>query len=263
MILRSLFLVFAALFLLAMVAFLTAPIFIGASVSWTSDDFLAFPPVGMSLRWYRNILVDPVWRAALGNSLIVGVVCTVIATSVGTLTAYGISRIENLPLRRLLVVLFILPLAVPHMSLAMSFYPVFAKLGLIGTRFGVALGQSLFALPFVILSVLAVIRRRDLELERAARTLGAGPLDGFRLVVLPQLTPGIAAGAVLAFMTSFDDVTVPIFLSGTQAGTVPKAMLDALAMNSDPSVMAASTAIAVVGLVLFVAGSWLSRTRSL
>jgi ABC-type spermidine/putrescine transport system permease subunit II len=256
----------ASLFLVLVVVFAVAPIVVGASVSVTAGDFLAFPPDGFSPRWYVNLATDSRWRAAFLNSVVIAVLCTLIATVVGTLTAYGIAATAGPRLRRALVVLFILPLAVPHMSLAMALYPVFAGLGLIGTHVGVALAQALYALPLVVLAVLAVIRRRDLQLERAARTLGAGPVAAFLSVLLPLLAPGIAVGAALACMTSFDDVTAPIFLSGTSAGTVPKMMLDSLALDSDPSVMAASTIIALVGLALFALGSALSgrarRSRS-
>lgn len=250
-----------AIFLGIVVVYMVAPILVGASVSITGGDFLAFPPEGFSTRWYSTIASDRLWRAAFLNSLIIGGLSAAIATVLGTLSAYGIALTERAAIRRSLIVLFILPLAVPHMSLAMAFYPVFAKLGLIGTHLGVALAQALFALPLVVLSVLPVIRRRDLQLERAARTLGAGPLASFRLVMLPILAPGIAVGAALAFMVSFDDVTAPIFLSGSTAGTLPKMMLDALALSSDPSVMAASTVIAVLGLSLFAIGAW-AQNRS-
>jgi ABC-type spermidine/putrescine transport system permease subunit II len=249
----------AILFLACVVVYMAAPIVVGASVSVTAGDFLSFPPEGTSTRWYTTIANDPRWRAAFANSLVVGLICASVATVLGTLTAYGIALLPSRGLRRVLIVLFILPLAVPHMSLAMALYPVFAQLGLIGTRLGVGLAQALFSLPLVVLAVLSIVRQRDLQLERAARTLGAGPVSSFLRVMLPLLTPGIAVGGALAFMTSFDDVTAPIFLSGSTAGTVPKAMLDALALNSDPSVMAASTVIALVGLLLFVAGSLLSR----
>lgn len=253
--------IITAMFLCLVVLYMVAPILVGASVSITSSDFLAFPPEGFSTRWYANIASDRLWRAAFLNSMIIGVLAAGFATVLGTLSAYGIALTENAILRRSLIVLFVLPLAVPHMTLSLAFYPVFAKLGLIGTHLGVALAQALFALPLVVLSVLPVIRRRDLQLERAARTLGAGPVASFRIVMLPILAPGIAVGAALSFMISFDDVTAPIFLSGSTAGTLPKMMLDALALNSDPSVMAASTVIAVLGLSLFLIGAW-AQTRS-
>jgi putative spermidine/putrescine transport system permease protein len=113
-----------------------------------------------------------------------------------------------------------------------------------------------------VLSVLSVIRPRDRVLEAAARTLGASPLTAFRRVTLPLLLPGVVAGAVLSFMVSFDDVTLPIFLSGSSAGTLPKAMLDALVLDSDPTVMSASTLVALVGLALFALGSLVSRWLS-
>jgi ABC-type spermidine/putrescine transport system permease subunit II len=260
---RIAFAVVSAMFLALIVVYSIAPIFVGASVSVTGGDFLAFPPEGISLRWYANLFFDPRWRVAFVNSVIVAALCTTIATVLGTLTAYGIASTVRPRLREMLVVLFVLPLAVPHMSLAMALYPVFARLGLIGTHLGVALAQALYSLPLVVLAVLSVIRRRDLQLERAARTLGAGPFAAFRFVILPVMAPGMAVGAALAGMTSFDDVTAPIFLSGSSAGTVPKMMLDSLALNSDPSVMAASTIIAVVGLALFALGSALSaRSRN-
>jgi len=256
------FAVLAAMFLALVVVYAVSPIAVGASVSVTAGDFLVFPPEGFSTRWYVNLGTDPRWRTAFLNSLVIAAMCTLFATVAGTLTAYGIASTAGPRLRRVLVVLFILPLAVPHMSLAMALYPVFAALGLIGTHLGVALAQALYALPLVVLAVLAVIRRRDLQLERAARTLGAGPFAAFVSVILPLLTPGIVVGAALACMTSFDDVTAPIFLSGTSAGTVPKMMLDSLALDSDPSVMAASTIIAAVGLALFALGSALAgRSR--
>jgi putative spermidine/putrescine transport system permease protein len=140
-------------------------------------------------------------------------------------------------------------------------YPIFARLGLIGTQVGVALAQTILALPFVVLAVTSTIRRKDRELEQAARTLGASPVATFRYIAFPLLLPGIAAGAVLAFMTSFDDVVMPIFLSGVRAGTIPKEMLDSLYLRGDPSVMAASTAISALGLVLFLAASATRRSR--
>src|SRR5262249_21619197 len=152
------------------------------------------------------------------------------------------------------------PLAVPYMSLGMAIYPILARSGFVGTTFGVALAQSVIALPFVVIAVTSTIRRKDRSLEQAARTLGASPFRSFRHVVLPLLAPGISAGAILAFMTSFDDVVMPIFISGVRAGTVPKEMLDSLYLTSDPSVMAASTAISGVGLLLFLAAT-LTRPR--
>jgi ABC-type spermidine/putrescine transport system permease subunit II len=252
----------SVLFLILVAVFLVAPIVVTASVSFTADEFMTFPPVGFSWRWYERIATDSAWRRAIANTLAIGLGCAGIATVVGTLVAYGISRLPPRGLREAALVFFLAPLAVPHMSLALALYPVFAPLGLIGTRLGVALGQSMFALPFVVLSVLSVIRRRDRELEAAARTLGAGPVAAFLRISLPLLAPGIAAGGILAFMTSFDDVTIPIFLAGIDAGTVPKLMLDSLQLDSDPSVMAASTAISLVGLGLFMLSALLTRRRS-
>jgi putative spermidine/putrescine transport system permease protein len=246
-------------FFVLVALFLVLPILVTASVSVTSDTFIAFPPKGVSLRWYAELFEDPRWRHAIVNTLIVGSLCAILATIAGTLAAYGISRIENRLLRDAMLLVFLAPLAVPYMSLGMSMYPVFAKIGLIGTRWGVSIAQTVLAIPFVVLAVTSTIKRRDQVLERAARTLGANPLKAFWHVGLPLMLPGVAAGAILAFMTSFDDVIMPIFLGGFDAGTLPKTMLDALFARSDPSVMAASTAISGVGMLMFVVLSAIAR----
>jgi ABC-type spermidine/putrescine transport system permease subunit II len=241
--------------------FLMLPIFVAASVSFTADPSMTFPPTGFSLRWYMELVESANWRAAIYNTLVVGTVCATFATVIGTLSAYGISRIRTPLLRDVFLILFLTPLAVPYMSLGMAMYPVFAQLGLIGTRLGVALAQSVIAMPFVVIAVTSTIRRKDRSLEQAARTLGASPLASFCYIVLPLLKPGIWAGGVLAFMTSFDDVVMPIFLSGIRAGTVPKEMLDSLYQTADPSVMAASAAISAIGLLLFLSVALTRRSH--
>jgi len=251
----------AAVFLVAVVLFLIAPIFIAASTSFTAAEFIKFPPDGFSLQWYESFLGDPRWRAAIVNTVIVGLVCSLLATIIGTVTAYGISRIKRRGWRDALFVLFMTPLVIPYMALAMSLYPIYASLGLIGTRAGVAIAQAVVAIPYVVLAVTATIRRKDQSLEQAARTLGASPTRAFWYVVLPLLRPGIAGGAVLAFIISFDDVVMPIFLGGISGGTIPKAMLDSLYGVSDPTVMAVSASINAVGLLLLLLVLVTSRRR--
>jgi len=241
------------LFLTAAVVFLVAPLIISASVSFTSDTVMSYPPTGFSLRWYRQIATDPMWHKALVDTVIIGAICTVIATTIGTLSAYGISRIGRPVVRNGILVLFLAPLAVPYVSFGMSIYPVFAPYRLIGTHLGVAIAQAVISIPFVVLTVISTIRRRDRTLESAARSLGASPFQAFYHVVLPLLMPGIVAGAVLSFMTSFDDVIMPIFLGGANVSTMPKAMLDSLSLSSDPSVMAASAVVSLIGLAAFLA----------
>lgn len=249
-------------FFVLVAVFLVVPIIVTASVSVTNDDFIAFPPQGFSLKWYGELASNRNWRDSILNTLAIGSLCALIATTTGTMVAYGISRIRSTVLRDGLLIMFLAPLAVPHMSIGMAMYPVFAKLGLIGTRPGVAIAQAVLAVPFVVLSVISTIRRRDQVLERAARTLGASPLRAFWFVGLPLMLPGVAAGGILAFMTSFDDVIMPIFLGGFDAGTLPKVMLDALYQKSDPSVMAASTGISVVGILMFLLMSLFTRRRT-
>lgn len=239
-------------FLAVVFAFLVAPILISASVSFTADRFMSFPPAGLSLRWYATIAQDAAWRRAFLDTLVIGALCTLIATVFGTLSAYGISRIRSPFLRNAMLLVFLAPLVVPYVSFGMAIYPTFAGYRLIGTHLGVALAQAIISMPFVVITVMSTMRRHDKVLESAARTLGATPVRAFWHVTLPLLAPGILAGAVLAFMTSFDDVIIPMFLGGGSVATVPKAMLDALTMTSDPSVMAASTTVSALGLVTYL-----------
>jgi putative spermidine/putrescine transport system permease protein len=241
--------------------FLVAPILISASVSFTASDFMAFPPEGFSFRWYQTIVNDPKWRSSLLDTLTIGAMCTAISTVIGTLSAYGISRIRRPALRNGVLVVFLAPLVVPYVSFGMAVYPTFASYRLIGTHFGVALAQSIISIPWVVITVISTMRRRDQVLESAARTLGASPIRAFVYVVLPLLLPGIIVGAALAFMTSFDDVVMLIFLGGSSVSTFPKTMLDALAQSRDPSVMAASTIVSVIGLVAFLLVSALKGRR--
>lgn len=250
------------IFLVALFTFLVAPIFISASVSFTSDRFMSFPPDGFSLRWYQKIAQDPGWRGAFIDTIIIGFICMIIATSIGTLSAYGISRVRSAFLRNAILILFLSPLVVPYVSFGMAVYPIFASYRIVGTYLGVGLAQAIIAIPFVVITVISTIRRRDQVLEAAARTLGASPLQAFWYVVLPLLMPGIIAGAVLSFLTSFDDVIMPMFLGGASVSTLPKAMLDALSMSSDPSVMAASSVISLIGLVTFLVVTFVRRTRA-
>ena len=249
------------IFLIALFTFLVAPIIISGSVSFTSDRFMSFPPNGFSLRWYEKIAQDPGWRGAFVDTIIIGAICMVIATTVGTLSAYGISRIRSTFLRNAVLILFLSPLVVPYVAYGMAVYPIFASYRIIGTHLGVGLAQSIIAIPFVVITVISTIRRRDQVLEAAARTLGASPVQAFWHVVLPLLTPGIIAGAVLSFLTSFDDVIMPMFLGGASVSTLPKAMLDALSMSSDPSVMAASSVISLIGLITFLVITFVRRAR--
>lgn len=250
------------IFLVGIVVYLVAPIIIAASTSFTEQRYIQFPPTGFSLQWYQKFIDDPRWRAAFANSLLVGLICSLAATVVGTVTAYGISRVKDTLWRDTLFVLFMTPLVIPYMALAMSLYPLYASIGLIGTRAGVAIAQAVVAIPYVIIAVTSTMRRRDRSLEQAARTLGASPIKAFWFVVLPLLRPGIVGGAILAFVISFDDVVMPIFLGGLSANTIPKAMLDSLYGVSDPTVMAVATTINAVGLLLLLLGLLASRGRS-
>lgn len=242
--------------------FLVGPIFVAASSSFSESAYISFPPEGFSTQWYSSYLQNPLWRDAAVNTVAIGLMCAVMATVVGTLAAVGLQQIRSRMLRDAVFALFLMPLVVPFMVLAMALYPIFADLGLLSSRLGVALAQATVSVPYVLMSVTAAMRRRDLELVKAARTLGASPLTAFLTVRIRLLLPGIVGGAVLSFMTTFDDIIMPLFMGGTTGGTLPRVMVDSLYALSDPTVMAVSASISLVGLVMLALFIVAERTRT-
>jgi putative spermidine/putrescine transport system permease protein len=252
-----------ALWLLSLlvVLFLVAPSLVVIPMSFSAAELLTFPPPGYSLRWYAEFFTRPEWRLAAWNSVVVAVLTTALATALGTVTALGLVR-GRLPCRRLVTAVFLTPLIVPAIVTAVAVYGLYARLQLSGTVPGMVLAHTVLALPFVIINVSAVLQGLDPRLEQAARSLGASPWRTFRLVTLPLVRPGVAAGAVFAFITSFDELVVALFVSGIEAVTLPVQMWSGIRFEINPTVAAVSTLlIAVSGTVLVLAGAVRRRGR--
>lgn len=243
-----------------LLAFLVVPILLAATTSFTSDEIIGFPPTGFSLQWYDKFVQDPKWRTATTNTIVIGIMSAILATVVGTFAAIGLQRIANKLLRDVVFGIFLMPLVVPFMVLAMALYPIFAQFGLLNSQLGVALAQGIVSVPYVLISVTSAMRRRDSDLVSACRTLGAGPWQALLHVRLRLLLPGIVGGAVLAFMTTFDDVIMPLFMGGSNVSTLPRVMVDSLYNLSDPTVMAVSATISGVALLLVIV--WIAAGRS-
>ena len=231
-------------FALATVVFLVAPLAVVLPISFSAAKYLTFPPPGWSLQWYERYLGSREWMSATGRSVEVALLTTAAATAVGTAAALALRR----PFRgRTLVRLVVLaPLVVPVIIVAIAIYGLYARLKLVGTLHGLVLAHTVLALPFVVVIVSATLRGLDDTLELAAQSLGANRWQTFRLVTLPLIRPGVVSAALLAFITSFDEVVVAIFVSGTQAATLPKQMWDGIRTEIDPTVAAVSTLLIVV-----------------
>jgi putative spermidine/putrescine transport system permease protein len=230
--------------------FLVLPSLIVVPMSFNADNLIRFPPRGFSFVWYETYFARENWRMATVNSLAIAILTTALATSLGTLAAYGLVR-GRIPLRNLFIFVMLMPMIVPPIVSAVSMYGVFAPLNLVGTIAGMALAHTVLALPFVMINVSAVLQRMDWRAEQAARSLGASATRAFLLVTLPLIRPGIIAGAIFAFITSFDEVVVALFLSGSNAVTLPVQMWSGLRFEINPVVASVSTmliGLSVAGL---------------
>jgi putative spermidine/putrescine transport system permease protein len=243
------------------VVLLIAPILIVIPVSFSSGQYLQFPPPGWSLEWYRSFFDDPSWVAAVWTSVRVAAITTVVATVFGTLAAMALVRWAGRG-HALANTLLMTPLIVPVIIFAAGAYAMYLQLGLIGSVSGLVLGHTVLALPFVVVNVAAPLRTLDRNLELAAQSLGASPLQTLRTVTLPLIAPGVLAGALFAFITSFDEVVLALFVTTAQTQTLPVKMWSSIQLDLDPTIAAASTIMIVSStLVLAVAGIAGRRAR--
>jgi len=249
---------FAALWGLVLV-FLALPILIVAVLSFSSASYLTFPPPAFGLRWYAAYLGSEEWLASTWLSLTVAGCVVILATSLGTLAALGLSRLRG-PMRAAVAALIVSPLIVPGIIAAIGIYYAYSRYRLVGTPIGLVLAHTCLAVPFVVTSVSASLAGFDRRLEQAALSLGATPWGTFRQVTLPLISPGVLVGALFAFITSFDEVIVALFLSGSGAITLPRRMWDDLRFAIDPTIAAVST-LTIALTAMLLGGAQLMRRR--
>ncbi len=231
--------------------FLLGPIIVIVPISLSSGSFLSYPLPGFSTRWYEAILVPFPWMFALENSLIVATATTIIATFLGTLAAVGLSG-AKFPGKALIFALVISPLAVPLVITALGLYFFFAWIGLVQTHLGLIVAHVVLAVPFVVITVTATLQGFNRNLVRAAESLGASPLAAFFQVTLPLIFPGVLFGAVFAFVTSFDEIVIALFVTGPGQLTLPRQLFTGLRDQLDPSIVAIATLLIAVSVALLV-----------
>lgn len=240
--------------------FLLLPTLIVIPMSLGQGSYIQFPPQGLTLKWYRAYFADAEWMSATWFSLRIALATTASATVIGTLASFAVVR-GNLPGARALQALTLAPLIVPHIVLAVALYLVFAPLGLTGNFAGFAIAHTMLSVPYVVLTVSAALQRIDPALELAALNCGATRAQAFWHVVLPNIAPGIAAGAVFAFLASFDEATVAFFISGVEGKTITRKLFEDIDYNLTPIIAAVATVMVVLSLVLMGGIEWL-RSRS-
>lgn len=242
----------------AVLLFLTAPILVILPLSFNSEPYFSYPIPGWSLRWYENFFASEAWQRALRNSLVVALATTGLATPLGTLAALGLTR-PTFPGRTLVTGILISPMVVPSVITAVGMYFFYSRLGLTSTLLGLIVAHTALATPFVVIIVTATLAGFDATLARAAATLGANPARGFFTVTLPLILPGVVSGAVFAFITSFDEVVVVIFLAAVEQHTLTREMWKGIRENINPTILAVACLMATVSVFVLLSVELIRR----
>lgn len=236
--------------------FLITPILVIVPLSFNDSAYFSYPMTGLTLKWYGAVLTDGQWRGAIANSFMFGLASAALATVLGTLAATGLSQ-PSFPWRGLIMPILISPMIVPVVVVAVSLYLVFAPIGLINTDLGVILAHTALGTPFVVITVTARLSAYDRLLSRAAASLGAAPVEVFRRVTLPQIVPGVVAGSLFAFATSFDDVVIVLFLGGAGQRTIPRQMWAGIRDQINPGILAMAGLLTVFAIIMMLVLNWL------
>jgi len=245
--------------------FLIMPILVIIPLSFNVESFFSFTegmltlqPEAYSLRWYSAIFSDDKWLLAIKNSFLIGFFATLLATVLGTCAAVGLAR-DDMPMRRLITALLLSPMIVPLIITAAGMFFFYSDLGLAGNYLGVIIAHAALGTPFVIITVTATLTGFDYSLARAAINLGATPLRVFFDIIMPLIRPGVISGALFAFITSFDEVVVILFMAGPQQRTIPRQMFSGLREQINPSILAIATLLILMSIVLLITIELLRR----
>jgi putative spermidine/putrescine transport system permease protein len=241
--------------------FLIAPILAIMPLSFNSETFFSYPMPGYSLKWYLGedgFLVNERWRSALWLSVVVALATTFLSTALGTLAALGLSR-ANLPGKAAIMAVLISPMIVPVIISAIGLFFFYAYVNLNGSIIGIILAHTALATPFVVITVTATLTSFDNSLIRAGASLGAAPHTVFFKVMLPLILPGVISGALFAFVTSFDEVIVILFIGGPEQRTLPRQMFSGIRELISPTITAAASVLIVFSTAMLVTVELLRR----
>jgi mannopine transport system permease protein len=239
--------------------FLLLPTVLIVPMSFGPDQYLRFPPAGFTLHWYAVYFSDADWLDATLFSVKIAILTALAATVVGTLVAMALVR-GRLPLKPAFELLVVGPVIVPNIALAIAMFLVFDRLHLVGTTFGFVAAHTALAMPFVVFTILASLYRFDADLERAALSCGANPLQAFAMVTLPQITPGIVSAALFAFIISFDEPVISFFISDLDHRSLPRKMFEDIDYNISPTLAAVATMLTGLTLLALVLAHFLKRS---
>ena len=243
---------FITLFLLIVPSLVVIP------MSFSSSQYLEFPPREWSLRWYENYFFSwkvengfNDWMAATWTSIKVAVLTIFVAVPIGTMAAYGLVN-SSARISKILFPIFISPMMVPIILVAIGLFYFFVQFKLVGSVLGLVIGHSLVALPLVLIIVFSALKNYDMNQEKVARSLGAGRFRAFREITLPQIKFSIISASLIAFLTSFDEIIISLFVAGGDNSTITRSMFLALRDQIDPTIAAISTILIIISSGLLV-----------
>lgn len=245
--------------------FLIMPILVILPLSFNASDFftftkemLALDPDGYSLKHYKDFFTNSDWQGALANSVRIAPMATILSTAFGTLAAIGLSQ-SHMPMRSTVMAILISPMIVPLIISAAGMYFFYSRIGMQGTYWGVVLAHAALGTPFVIITVTATLIGFDKSLVRAAANMGAGPVLTFFKVQMPLILPGVVSGALFAFITSFDEVVVVLFVGSASQKTLPWQMFTGLREQISPTILAVATILILISVMLLTTLELLRR----
>ncbi|RGE23284.1 ABC transporter permease [Leucobacter sp. wl10] len=247
-------------FAVLIVLWLILPTLVIVPMSFNEAPSFNFPPKGFSTRWYENFFTDPSWVRSLLSSLQVALLTMLVATTVGVLAALGLSKLRFRG-KGLLEGYFLLPLIVPGIVLAVGLYSLFLRMDLLGTLPGFVLAHTIVSMPLVITNVMASLQGMDPRLEQASASLGAGRTRTFFSITLPLIAPGVTAGALFAFVTSFDEVILSLFIQSPTLQTLPVKIFNSTTQTNDPTVAAVAVITMLTSVVVMLIAQLATRKR--
>lgn len=246
------------LFSFLVLFFLILPLLIVIPLSFNIEPYFSFTqgmlsldPQAYSLKWYQAFFSTPIWLSAIKNSLFIATASALLATTLGTLAALGLST-SSMPFKRFIMAVFLSPMIVPLIITAAGMFFFYAKFNLVGTYLGLILAHTSLGIPFVIITVCASLKSFDQNLYNAARLCGASPVRAFFSITFPLIKPGILSGALFAFVTSLDEIVLVLFLAGPEQRTIPRQMFSGLREQINPTILAVSTLLTLITILLLI-----------
>lgn len=233
------------------ILFLIIPVYIVIPMSFSSASFMEFPPPGYSLKWYEAFFTNSTWTDGLTNSIIIGVLSTILALIIGIMAAQGLVK-TDLKCKKFLENIYRLPMVIPAIIIAIAVYRFESQSGIAGTKLGIICAHTLLELPYVISTIMSRLTSIDSNYENAALNLGASKFQAFLYVIFPMIKPAILSSAMFAFSISFDEAVISLFVAGVRNNTLPRMIYECLKNQFNPSITTISSIVVVVITIIMI-----------